>query len=191
MQLVVVHRVVAFTQRTFTLPIIKFCNDWRKNAPSDFESSLYKLIANAFYGKTAENIRRRPNVWMISDPLKLHRAVANSSYKRSLTINEDLRREPARENHDDEAIGCATLEIAKLVMHEFYYYCLLPKFGDHLRLCFSDTDSFTCHITSDDLHGELAAITDWLDTSNFVEVHPLYSSANFRTLGKLSPKRAT
>ena len=82
------------------------------------------------------------------------------------------------------ATGCATLEIAKLVMYEFYYYCLLPKFGDRLRLCFTDTDSFTCHITSVDLHGELAAISDWLDTSNFAEDHPLYSSANLRTLGK-------
>jgi len=48
MQLVAVHRVIAFTQRTFILPFIKFCNDGRKNARSGFESSLYKLIANAF-----------------------------------------------------------------------------------------------------------------------------------------------
>jgi len=30
-------------------------------------------------------------------------------------------------------IGCAILEIAKLVMYEFYYDCLLPKFGDRHR----------------------------------------------------------
>ena len=188
MQLVAVHRVVAFTQRAFMLPFIKFCNDGRKNAQSDFESSLYKLIANAFYGKTVENIRKRANVRLISDPTKLQRAIAKASYKRSLIVNEDL---VMVENQRTKitlskpiAIGCAILEIAKLVMYEFYYDCLLPKFGDRLRLCFTDTDSFICHITSADLCGELATISDWLDTSNFAKDHPLYSNVNYRTLGK-------
>ena len=36
-----IHCVVAFTQCTYMLPFIKFCNDGRKNAKSEFESSLY------------------------------------------------------------------------------------------------------------------------------------------------------
>ena len=80
------------------------------------------------------------------------------------------------------AVGCAILEFAKLVMYEFYYDCLLPTF---LRLCYTDTDSFVCHVESEDLVDELGAIADrWLDTSNFETTHPLYSSTNFRTLGK-------
>ena len=49
-----IHRVIAFTQSTYMLPFIKFCNDGRKNAKSEFESFLYKLIANAFYGKAVD-----------------------------------------------------------------------------------------------------------------------------------------
>jgi len=51
------------------------------------------------------------------------------------------------------AVGCAILEFAKLIMYEFYYDCLLPTFGDRLRFCFTDTDSFVCHVESDDLVG--------------------------------------
>jgi len=58
------------------------------------------------------------------------------------------------------AVGCAILEFAKLVMYEFYYNCLLPSFGDRLRLCFTDTDSFVCHVESDDLVGKLGAFAD-------------------------------
>ena len=65
-----IHRIVAFTQRTYMLPFIKFCNDSRKNAKSEFESSLYKLIANAFYGKTVNNVRKRANVRLMADPAK-------------------------------------------------------------------------------------------------------------------------
>jgi len=67
LELIKVHRVIAFNQSRYTLPFIKFCNDGRKNAQSDSESSLYKLIANAFYGKTVENVRKRSNVHLIAD----------------------------------------------------------------------------------------------------------------------------
>ena len=194
MELTKIHRVVAFTQRAFMLPFIKFCNDGRKNARSDFESSLYKLLANAFYGKTVENVRKRVNVRLISDPDKFVRAVGKASYKRSQIVNTDLA---LVENQRAKitlskpiAIGCAILEIAKLVMYEFYYDCLLPKFGNRLHLCFTDTDSFICHVQSEDLISELRSISDWLDTSNFQQDHPLYSAINFRTLGKFKSETA-
>jgi len=60
----------------------------------------------------------------------------------------------------------------------------VPKFGDRFHLCFTDTDSFICHIESEDLVSELHEISEWLDTSNFESKHPLYSKVNFRTLGK-------
>ena len=85
-----IHRVVAFSQRTYMLPFIKFCNDGRKNVKSEFESSLYKLIANAFYGKTVENVRKRANVRLIADPAKFVRSILKASYKHSSIINADL-----------------------------------------------------------------------------------------------------
>jgi len=73
----------------------------------------------------------------------------------------------------------------------YYYDCLLPSFGDRLHLCFTDTDSFVCHVESDDLVGELSAIADrWLDTSNFERAHLLYSFTNFRPLGKFKLETA-
>jgi len=80
------------------------------------------------------------------------------------------------------AVGYTILKFATLVMYEFYYDCLLPTFSDRLRLCFINTDSFICHVESDDL---LGAIADrWLDTSNFERAHPLYSDTIFSMLGK-------
>jgi len=151
------------------LPFIKFRNDGRKNAKFEFESSLYKLIANAFYVKKVENVRKRANVCLIADPAKFVRSISKASYKRSSIINTDL---VMVENFRAKAViskpiavGCTILEFAKLVMYEFYYNCLLPTFGDRLRLCFTDTDSFVYHVESDDLVGELGAIAHrWLDT---------------------------
>jgi len=90
LELGTIHRVVAFSQRKYMLPFIKFCNEGRKNAQSEFESSFYKLIANSFYGKTVENVRKCVNVRLISDPKKFERAVSKASYKKSVIVNEDL-----------------------------------------------------------------------------------------------------
>ena len=96
------------------------------------------MLANAFYGKTVENVRKRTNVRLISDPDKFVRAVGKANYKRSAIINPDLvMLESARSKivmSKPIAVGCAILEIAKLIMYEFYYDCLLPKFSEKLSL---------------------------------------------------------
>ena len=159
-----IHRVVAFTQRTYMLTFINFCYDDRKNAKSELESSLYKLIANTFYGKTVENVRKRANVRLIADPAKFVRSVSKASYNRSSIINANLAMmEYFRAKavlSKPIAVGCAILEFAKLFMYQFYYNCLLPTFSDRLHLCFTDTDRFICHVESDGLVGELGTIAD-------------------------------
>jgi len=58
-------------------------------------------------------------------------------------------------------------------------------------MCFTDTDSFICHIQSDDLVCELGDIAvQWHDNSNFECDHPLYSNANFGALGKFKSETA-
>ena len=39
-------------------------------------------------------------------------------------------------------IGQSVLDISKTLMHEFYYNYLKPKYGDKIKLCYMDTDSF-------------------------------------------------
>jgi len=189
-----IHRIVAFTQHTYMLSFIKFCSDGRKNVKPEFESSSYKLIANAFYSKTVENVRKCANVCLIADPAKFVHSVSKAFHKRSSIINANL----AMENFRAKAVplkpitvGCAILEFEKLVMYELYYDCLLPSFCDRLRLCFTDSDSFICYVECDDLVGVLGTIADpWLDTFNFERAHPLYLSTNFRVLGKFKLETA-
>jgi len=76
------------------------------------------------------------------------------------------------------------LEFAKLVTYEFYYHCLLPKFGNKLHLCFTDTDSFIYHIETPDLFADMTDILGWFDTSNFHENYFLFAATNKRVLGK-------
>ena len=42
-------------------------------------------------------------------------------------------------------IGFTILEVTKTVMWEFLYDYLKPKYGDKMKLCYTDTDSFIFH----------------------------------------------
>ena len=40
----------------------------------------------------------------------------------------------------------AVLDLSKTLMFEFWYDYLKPMYGDQIRLCYTDTDSFIMHI---------------------------------------------
>jgi len=166
-----IHSIISFNQQPFMRPFIEYCNERRKTSSGDFEVGLYKLFANAFFGKTCENVRNRVNLRLIADPCKLVKAVSKATFSRSDTINEDLVLVRAARSkvtlNKPVAVGFTILEISKLIMYQFFYDCLKPKYGDKIRLCFIDTDSLICHVETHDLHGDMAENAKWYDTSNF------------------------
>ena len=36
-------------------------------------------------------------------------------------------------------LGLSILEISKLLMYEFWYDCMKPKYDDNVKLCYRDT----------------------------------------------------
>ena len=42
------------------------------------------------------------------------------------------------------------LELSKILMYEFWYDYVKPKYGEKAKLCYMDTDSFIVHVKTDD-----------------------------------------
>ena len=44
-------------------------------------------------------------------------------------------------------LGQAILDLSKLIMYEFHYDYMIPKYEDNIKLSYMDTDSFDggCH----------------------------------------------
>ena len=54
-----VHRMSKFQQRAWLKPWIGFNTGKRKDAKSDFEKELYKLMNSSVYGQTMEDKRNQ------------------------------------------------------------------------------------------------------------------------------------
>ena len=53
-------------------------------------------------------------------------------------------------------------------MYEFWYDYMKPKYGDNVKLCYMDTDSFLMHIKIEDFYKDIADDVEKIfDTSNY------------------------
>jgi len=125
-------------------------------------------------------VRHRVNVRLICDPNKLAKAVSRPTFRCAEIINDDLtlvRGASQRVTLNKPiSVGFSILEISNLVMYEFYYDCLKPKYSNRCKMLFTDTDYFCCHIETPDLYKDMSQKLDLFDTSNFETTRPLYTT---------------
>ena len=84
-------------------------------------------------------------------------------------------------------LGQAILDISKTLMYEFWYDYLKPKYGDKVKLCNMDTDSFIIHVQTEYFYKDIANDVDkWFDTSGYNENdnRPLPIGKRKKVIGK-------
>ena len=84
-------------------------------------------------------------------------------------------------------LGQAILDISKTLMYEFYYDYIKPKYGDKVKLCYMDTDSFILHIQTEDFYMDIDNdVNEWFDTSGYDKKlnRPLSIGINKKVIGK-------
>ena len=81
-------------------------------------------------------------------------------------------------------LGLSILEISKTLMYEFWFDYMKPKYGDNLKLCYMDNDSFTMHIKTEDFYKDIANdVEKKFDTSNYEVNRPLPTGKNKKMIG--------
>ena len=64
-----------------------------------------------------------------------------------------------------------------------------PKYGDNVKLCYMDTDSFIMHIKTEDFYKDIANdVEKRFDTSNYKVNRPLTTGKDKKVIGLMKDK---
>ena len=173
-----VHRIIEFNQEAWLKSYIDMNTELKKIAKNDFEKDFFKLMNNSVIGKTMEHVRKHRDIKLVTTDKKRSKLISEPNYHMINYISEDLsiiemERTKVKMNKPIY-LGLSILEISKLLMHEFWYDYMKPKYGDNVKLCYMDTDSFTMNIKTEDFYKDIANdIEKRFDTSNYECDRPL------------------
>ena len=194
-----VSAVLSFKQSTWLKPYIDFNTERRKEAKDDFSKDLFKLLSNAVFGKTMENVRSRVNMSFVTSnsawgdhavkhDRTVERKIASPLYDGHIIYNEDLAaiKMKKKEMVLNKPIyaGMCILDLSKRHMYEFHYDVMKPRYGAKAKLLFTDTDSLCYHIRTENVFEDQKARADLFDLSNYPKDSPYRDDTNKKVLGK-------
>ena len=173
-----IHRIIEFNQEAWLKSYIDMNTELRKLAKNDFEKDLFKLMSNSVFGKTMENIRKHREIKLVTTDKKRSKLVSEPNYHTVNLISEDLSyielKKTKVKMNKPIYLGLSILEISKILMYEFWYDYMKPKYNDNVRLCYMDTDSFIMNIKTNDFYKDISDDVDnRFDTSNYEVKRPL------------------
>ena len=146
---------------------------------------------NSVYGKTMENVRNHRDIILVTTNGRRNSLASEPNYHSTKYISKDLlvtemRKTEVRINKPIY-LGQAILDLSETLMYVFWYDYIKLKFGDKVRLCYMDTESFVMYIKTEDFYKHISNdIERWFDASNVnkSDNRSLETGKNKKVIGK-------
>ena len=198
MKLKKIHQGIRFVESAWLKPYIDKNTNLRTQAKNNFEKDFFKLMNNSVFGKTMENIRNRVNVKLVNSKKELKKLVAKPNFKGPPKVfSENLvsvhMKKTSLTMNKPVYLGMCILDLSKIIMFDFHYNYIKPKYGNNAKLLFTDTDSLFYEIQTEDFYKDIAGdVKDRFDTSDYPEIHPsgIPTGINKKVLGMFKDEAA-
>ena len=169
-----VNRVIQFNKKDWLKPYIDMNTKLRKEAKNDSKRDFFKLINNSVFGKTMENIRKRRDIKLATTDEKRNKLVSEPNYHTTKCFSENLlaieMKKTKVKMNKPIYLGMSISDISKTLMYKFWYDYFKPKYGDRVKLCYMDTNSFIIHTITEDFFEDISNNVEiWYNTSNYDE----------------------
>ena len=193
MKVTKIHSLWRFKQSLWLGKNINHNTQKRTKAKTNFEKNLYKLLNNAFSGKTKENVRERVSLEFI-DHTQIDQIIKRQSKLSFKGIMDHYSKFSVYKFDKKKIIfdkpiylGFSVLELSKLIMYEFYNFTLEPHWQNKVQLHYMDTYSFVLSFDTqlENLIEFLKQNKDEIDFSEIDPSHELYDPINKKVTGKM------
>ena len=143
---------------------------------------------NSVFSKTMENLCKRVDVRLVTNEKKLLKLTSKPTHVSSKIFNENLVavhqiKETLTLNRP-AYVGMCILDLSKTLMYDFHYNYIKNKYGDRVKLLFTDTDSLTYEIEAEDVYQDIWYDKDKFDNSDYPENSPYHDKINKKVIGK-------
>ena len=174
-------------------------NKYMKNYDENKESSYIQYLdTNNLYGwampqKLLVNgfkwvNKKHRDIKLVPTDKRRNKLVSEPNYHTMNYISEDLSiiemNKTKVKTNKHIYLGLSILEISKLLMYEFWYDYMKPKYGSNVKLYYMDTDSFIINIKTLDFYKDIANdVEKRFDTSNYEVDRLLSIGKNKKVIG--------
>ena len=118
-----VHRIIEFEQEAWLKEYIDVNTKLRKKTTNDFEKDFFKLMNNAVFGKTMENVRKHRDIKLVKTDKNRNKLVSEPNFHTMKLIDHNLAiiemRKVKVKMNKPIYLGLSILDISKITMFEF------------------------------------------------------------------------
>lgn len=170
-----IHRIIQFVQKPWLRDYILLCTTKRQESKSAFEKNFWKLMVNAIYGKSIEDVRKHTEIKLelsLDGAMKqMRRPMCEKFF--ILDENKALFKMRRRKVHLNKPIfvGFTVLEFSKLHIYQLHYDIFKKYFGEYIELIYTDTDSLIYHIKTDNIYNDFKKLHYIFDFSDYPKDH--------------------
>ncbi|KYQ58873.1 hypothetical protein ALC60_02117, partial [Trachymyrmex zeteki] len=143
-----IHRVLQFAQSPWIREYKELNTKFRTLAKNDFEKNLFKLMNNAVFGKTMENVRNHIDVKLLTQWNGRYGAetmIAKPNFHSRNVFSENLiaikMRKLEVKFNKPIYVGMCILDISKVCLYEFHHEYMLPLYRKKCEIMYTDTES--------------------------------------------------
>jgi len=149
---------------------------------------FFKLMNNSVFRRAMMNVRKHVDIKLISEGKKYTKYVSKPNFEKSTFFDKNLAAVHMRRTmikfNQPIYVGVAILDISKTLMYDFNYR-LKERYGDKIKLLYTDTDSLIISINTKDFYEDMKDMIDEFDTSDYKKDN-IYGlpQVNKKVLGK-------
>ena len=169
-----IHRILQFSQSSWLRGYIELNTHLRTTARNDFEKNLYKLMNNAVFGKTMENVRNRVDVRLVTKwdgRAGAEALISKPNFHSRSVFSENLMAVELRKLqvkfYKPIYVGMCILDISKIRLYDFHYEHMLPRYGNKCDIMYTDTDSLIYNVECADVYEDMKRDIDRFDTRDY------------------------